>query len=185
MGRDEPPLSFLFVRFLFLDTLWHRGYISLYERNFRFRSCFRYRHRVRNAFFDCAGGHSLGGTPRLAQLGRHTACVHGLNRRCCDIHRACHRRADYGQATLDAQPHRASGINRPLYLRRSFRGLHWRVCWTISRARRHSRCCWRPRRGFRWPSVAHRPCEGAQGARLCHCAHRRRHCDRRRPIYRF
>jgi hypothetical protein len=127
------------ISLLLLDTHWHRGYISLHECHFRFRSLLRYRNRIWDARFDCACGHGLGSAPRLAQPCRDPACVHGLNRRCCHLHSARDCRAHHRQAALNAQPHRAPGTYRPFYLRSSFRCLRWRICWTDSSVRRRSR----------------------------------------------
>jgi hypothetical protein len=159
-----------FVHLILLDTDWHRGYISLHEHHFHSASRVCYRHCVGHAFFDCAGGHGLGSASWLAESCRNAGRVHGIDHCRRHFHCACHRRDYYGQAALDAQSHSARGIDRPLYLRGAFRGLRWRICWTISSAWRHP---WRGRwtcRSFRWLSVAHRPCESAQGSRYCHRA---------------
>jgi hypothetical protein len=188
-GRVEFPNEWVrpasFVRLILLDTDWHRGYIFLHERYFRLCSRVCYRHCVGDAFVDCARGHGLGGASWLAQPCRNAARVHGINGGRRHFYRACHRRADLRQAALDAQPHRACGTNRALYLRGAFRGLRGCLCRTISRAWRHP---WRGRwscRSFCGLSMAHRPRESAQGSRYCHRASRRRYRDRRWPFYRF
>src|ERR1700683_2550113 len=68
--NERVRLAF-FVGPILLDTHRHRGYTSWHERSFRLRSRVCYRHCVGDAFYDGAGGHGLGGAPRLAESCRN------------------------------------------------------------------------------------------------------------------